>query len=226
MPTIAELLKAEGVEITPELEAKLPTLTEASDEVRGLVSTKDDLLKWKEINTEKITGYDAIREAQEADLNEREKLAKENDDYKTQLEIRDEREKRLNDTLTLRNEQAVTGSRESMTSDVASLFNCSKTGASLAQNMVNVSIGEDGQIVKSFNLEGETYGDFDSLKQAALKVDWLAAQMKGPDAKGPDAKGSQGSSYKGKSFKEMSQSERLQFKQSDPLGFSQAIRGN
>ena len=56
MPTLAELLKAEGVEVSPELEAKLPTLTEASDEVRGLVTTKQELLQWKNDNTDKVSG--------------------------------------------------------------------------------------------------------------------------------------------------------------------------
>ena len=56
MPTLAELLKAEGVEVSPELEAKLPTLTEASDEVRGLVTTKQELLQWKNDNADKVSG--------------------------------------------------------------------------------------------------------------------------------------------------------------------------
>lgn len=226
MPTLAELLKAEGLELTTELEAKLPTLTEASDEVRNLVTTKNDLHEWKKLNADKVTGYDNILDERGKALDEKERLAAENGDFKAQLEARDEKLKLQQEIIDSRNKLAIAGSKEAMTAEFAGLFKCSNAGAQFASNVVNVEIDEQGQITKSFVVDGESFTDIKAAKQKAMSIDWMAQQMKAPDANGPTNLGGEGGGYSGKKFKDMNQAERLEFKNNDPLGFSKAIRKN
>lgn len=192
MPTITELLRAEGVEITPELEAKLPTLAEASDEVRNVVTAKNDLLKWKQDNSDKVTGYDELQAKHDANLNEREQLAIENKDFQAQIEIREEREAKQAATIKLRNDQAKASSLEAGQQEIASMFSCKETGKMLAKNFVSTDIDEDGNIAKSYNLNGETFDNFKSFKEAASKVDYLAKQIAAPASSGPSGFGGKG----------------------------------
>ena len=86
MPTITDLLKAEGVEITPELAAKIPTLVEASDEVRGLVTAKQELHEWKQSNVDKVANFESMELKSIEDLKAREELAIANKDFQAQIE--------------------------------------------------------------------------------------------------------------------------------------------
>lgn len=196
MPTIAEILRAEGLEISPELEKKLPTLVEAPDETRGLVATKDELLKFKQDNADKIAGFESMQAKYEEELNEREKLAIANKDFEEQIKIRDERAQRQEAIIKQRNEQALNGTKESSEMEIASLFSCSQIGRSLAKNFVNAEINDYGQISKTYTLEGKTFESFDEFKQEATKVEWLASQMKGLDNTGPSVSGGNGSAPK------------------------------
>jgi hypothetical protein len=220
MPTLAALLKAEGLEITPELEGKLPTLTEASDEVRNLVTAKDDLLKWKQDNTDKVTGYDGIQAKYESELNEREKLAIANKDFEEQIKIRDEREKRQGEQLKLRNEQAKGAQQQTAELEIASMFSCKDTGKQFAKNFANTEIAEDGTISTSYNLNGESYSDLESFRSAASKVDYLAKQMAVAESKGPQGKGGNGGNAN-KQFKDMTATEKAQLANNDPTLYKQ-----
>lgn len=220
MPTLAELLKAEGVEVSPELEAKLPTLTEASDEVRGLVTTKQELLQWKNDNTDKVSGYNEIQTKYETELNEREKLAIANKDFEEQIKIRDERAKRQDEQLAIRNQQAKSGAEESAVMQVAGLFQSQEVGRLIAKNYASVELGDDGSVNTTYTLNGESFSDFKLFKSAAEKVDYLASQMAAPKSSGPSGQGGQGG-VQGKNFKDMTATERSQLANTDPTLYNQ-----
>ena len=220
MPTLAELLKAEGVEVSPELEAKLPTLTEASDEVRGLVTTKQELLQWKNDNADKVSGFNEIQTKYETELNEREKLAIANKDFEEQIKIRDERAKRQDEQLAIRNQQAKSSAEESAVMQVAGLFQSQEVGRLIAKNYANVELGEDGSVNTTYTLNGESFSDFNLFKSAAEKVDYLASQMAAPQSSGPSGKGGQGGGQ-GKNFKDMTATERAQLANTDPTLYNQ-----
>lgn len=192
MPTITALLKAEGIEISPELEAKLPTLFEASDEARGLVATKDALLTWKQENADKVAGYDVIQEERNTSLEETKALALKNKDLEGYLAAEKEQVAIKDATIQTRNEQALKGTLSAAQSEIASLFEVNENGMAHAQNMVKTTIDDAGNVVKSYQLGAQSFDSFDELKQGAAKTPWLASQMKGPESKGPQSKGSGG----------------------------------
>ncbi|AUR86456.1 coil containing protein [Vibrio phage 1.085.O._10N.222.51.E3] len=189
MPTITELLRAEGLEISPELEAKLPTLTEASDEVRSVVSVKEELLKWKQDNTDKVSGFDEVQAKLEAELNEREKLAIANKDFEEQIKVRDEREARKDAQIKLNQERTLASTQESNESQIAAMFMDPFQGQLIAKNLAKSSIDDAGEVVTTFNLNGETFSSLDELKGAVSKNESLAKLMSGPQSSGPSGTG-------------------------------------
>jgi hypothetical protein len=212
MPNVIELLKAEGLDITSELEAKLPTLIEASDEVRNLVTAKNDLLKYKQDNAEKIAGFDDMQTKYESELNERELVAKENNDYKAQIEIIQERNARQDEIIESRNKQAIAATRDAGELEIAGMFGCKDTGRMLAKNFLSTDIGEDGNVSKTYQLNGEKYDNFDSFKTAATKVEYLAKQMAAPQSSGVDGSGTGGSHKSSQDTPQGRLSERLKQK--------------
>jgi hypothetical protein len=193
MPSLASLLKAEGLEISPELEAKLPTLTEASDEVRGLVTTKDELHKWKQDNSEKVAGFDDIQGKYQLELDEREKLAIANKDFEEQIKIRDERAKAQDEIIKSGRERTLASVRDSNESQIAAMFSDQFQGQLIAKNLSSSTINENGDVVTSFNLNGEVFSTIEELKGAASKNESLAKLMAGPQSNGPSGKGGKGS---------------------------------
>lgn len=226
MPSLASLLKAEGLEISPELEAKLPTLTEASDEVRAMSQAKDELLKWKQDNKPLLESLQTEKNELDTkyndELNERMRVAKENDDFKTQLEIIQEREKKQAEQLEVRNKQAKHGAQESAELQVAGLFKSQEVGRLIAKNYAVVDLSDDGSVNTTYNLNGESFTDFSLFKSAAEKVDYLASQMAAPQSSGPSGRGGQGGEGH-KKPSEMNSQERVEFKQRDPSGFKKAF---
>lgn len=226
MPTLIELLKAEGIEVSESLSAKLPTLLEASDEVRAMSQTKDELLKWKQDNKPLLetlqSEKDALDTKYQEELNERMRIAKESNDYKTQLEIIQEREEKQAKQLEIRNEQAKGSAQESAELQVANLFQSKEVGRLIAKNYASVELGEDGSVNTTYTLNGESFSDFNLFKSAAEKVDYLASQMAAPQSSGPSGKGGQGGGGN-KKPQDMNSAERLEFKQRDPAGFKLAF---
>lgn len=194
MPTLSELLKAEGLDISPALEAKLPTLTEASDEVRNLVTTKNELHRWKQDNKPKLESFEADNLAAETKYQEelaaKEKLAIENNDFKTQLEIIQERETKLSDQVKATNARTLEATQAEHEMQVASMFDSEYSGKLLAKNFVKSALGEDGTVSTSYQLDGKSYDSLDEFKAEAVKVPDLASQMKAPKSKGAQSKGS------------------------------------
>lgn len=226
MPTLTELLKAEGIDVPESLSAKLPTLLEASDEVRAMSQAKDELLKWKQDNKPLLESLQSEKNELDTkyndELNERMRVAKENDDFKTQLEIIQEREKKQAEQLEIRNKQAKHGAQESAELQVAGLFKSQEVGRLIAKNYAVVDLSDDGSVNTTYNLNGESFTDFNLFKAAAEKVDYLASQMAGPQSSGPSGKGGHGGGG-GKKPQEMNSQERLEFKQRDPAGFKLAF---
>ena len=214
MPTITELLRAEGLDISPELEAKLPTLTEASDEVRRVVSVKEDLLKWKQDNADKVSGFDEVQAKFEAELNEREKLAIANKDFEEQIKVRDEREARKDAQIKLNQERTLASTQESNESQIAAMFMDPFHGQLIAKNLAKSSIDDSGEVVTTFNLNGETFSSIDELKGAASKNESLAKLMRGPQSSGPSGTGGTSGgapALSNKAYSDMSLSEQIEF---------------
>lgn len=192
MPSLASLLKAEGLEISPELESKLPTLTEASDEVRGLVATKEKLLNWKQENADKVSGFDEIQAKYQTELDEREKLAISNKDYKEQIKIRDERAEAQDEIIKSSRERTLKSVRESNQSQIASMFSDQFQGTLIAKNLFSSAINDSGEVETTYNLNGEVFDNIEDLKVAAGKNESLAKLIAGPQSSGPSGKGGKG----------------------------------
>lgn len=191
MPSLAELLKNEGVELKPELAEKLGTIIEASDEVRALATTKAELLNWKTDNKAKLDTYESERVANEQkyldELKQREALAVENNDYKTQLEIIQEREQSLSKTLKARNEEAVNSRYAEEKMKVASMFIDQQKGELLGSTFVKTSLADNGEISTKYNVNGSEYTDFNEFKNAVGGLSYLANDLKGVDSSGGGA---------------------------------------
>lgn len=195
MPTAAELLIADGWTAPEKGTDNLSVLIEASDEMRGLVSTKDDLLQWKQSNAEKVTGYEAMEAKQVEDLNEREQLAIKNKDYEAQINIINERALKQDAIIKTRNQQALTGKQESAEMEFASLFSLQENGLSHAKNIITHSMDDDGNVNRSYKFEGNQYSSLDEMKPALAKS-WIAPYMKGPESSGPTHTGGDAGSTK------------------------------
>jgi hypothetical protein len=222
MPTIAELLKADGVVLTSEQEAKLPTLFEASDEARGIVTTKNDLLKWKQDNTDKVTGYDDIQIQYTEELEAKKALALKNKDLEAYLLIETEQNKAKDAKIKSKIESEVVAKTKSLTLEVSAMFGGGELGLLIAKNFVSVSAGEDGEVKEQLNLNGIVFDNTGAFKEAAAKVEHLAKQMTAPQSSGPSGNGN--GTGGGKAPKDMNEAERLELKRTDPHAFNQAFK--
>lgn len=220
MPSAKELLLADGWTAPEKGTDNLNTLLEASDEMRGAVSAKNDLLKWKQENADKVKGFDTIQEERNTALEEVKATAKKNKDLEGYLAAESEQVKIKEATIQLRNQQALKGSQDSAEMEFASLFSLQENGLSHAKNIISHKIDDSGEVVRSYVFEGANYSSLDDLKPA-LSKSWMASSMKGPDSKGATSTGGNagGSSKK---LKDMTGSERIAFKRDDPEGFKLA----
>jgi hypothetical protein len=234
MPTLAELLKAEGLEITPELATKLPTLAEASDEVRGLVTTKNDLHQWKETNKPIIDAREVEIQTQKdqaaKDLSDREALAIENKDYKAQLQIQAERETirnaelaTLQEGIKLSNERTRSSKQAEGEALIAGMFGNEYRGKLYARDFVKTEIGEDDSINTEYHINGKVFKTLDELKLEMVATPDLAKEMKAPNSNGANSGGDGSGNPATKKPKDMNTQERVEFKERDPSGFKQAF---
>lgn len=199
MPTLKDLLTTAGATLPEGFD--LANAIESSDEVKGLVQVKTDLLAWKTENKpllESLTAEkEALKQKAKEDEDERLRLAKENGDYKTQLEIETKRTQELVNGLNASREKALSAAYDKAISETASLFKDSVIGKDFALSKVDKALNEAGDPVITYKLGDQTFSDLGSFKEAAAKVPSYASMMAGSGSQGTPA-GGQGNPGGGK----------------------------
>ncbi|CAH9015781.1 putative coil containing protein [Vibrio phage 381E49-1] len=203
MASITEILESNGIEINDELKGKLAGLVEESDEVKGLVKTKNELLEEKVQDRLK-------RESMEGDIS---RLTISMQEYKAKAEqastveeelqaLRDmnkaesERAQLLADKNQQLNGKRASERKNSIVSELSGKFRNPLMASGALNGMVDVSFDEDGNLTESFkdsqgNLLDVT--DSKSFFDALSKIDSFASEIKAPASSGSNPLGGSGS---------------------------------
>ncbi|CAL9956886.1 hypothetical protein VPHK71_0024 [Vibrio phage K71] len=203
MASITEILESNGIEINDELKGKLAGLVEESDEVKGLVKTKNELLEEKVQDRLK-------RESMEGDIS---RLTISMQEYKSKAEqastveeelqaLRDmnkaesERAQLLADKNQQLNGKRASERKGSIVSELSGKFKNPLMASGTLNGMIDVSFDEDGNLTESFkdsqgNLLEVT--DSKSFFDAISKIDGFASEIKAPASSGSNPMGGSGS---------------------------------
>lgn len=195
MPSLIDNLKAAGVTIPDGV--NLVELVESSDEIKGLVTTKNDLHQWKLENKpvlESLQAKQAELEAEKAAaLQEKEQLAIQNKDYETLAQINADKLKKLEDGLNASRERTQKAALEAAQASVASLMNDPIYGKYYAEKSAVVELNELGEPITKFKFGEQVFDKLDDWKQAAIKDETVASKIAvGGANNAPNANGQQG----------------------------------
>ena len=204
MATIVEILESQGIELNDELKGKLPGLVEESDEVTGLVKTKEDLLNQKakqRAEHERMEGEISSLTAKMQELQTKADQAKTDEEKLAAFEAKAQAESERAALLAEKNQQ-LNGKRASerkqamVDTIVGSFRNKTMARGSIA-NLIEVSFDEDGNLTESFkDLSGNKLevADLNSFFNTYVsKVDDFASEILTPHSSGANATGGSGS---------------------------------
>ena len=194
MPSLNELLKAAGVEVPESVD--LAKLVDESDEVKGLVQTKSELLAWKNDNKPKLDQLETLVASQKEDIEkaftEKSELAIKNNDLSAHQAAEKERADKLEMLLSGMKESTKKAAQEKAVSEIAGLFQDPVIGESfaLAKGFVNTNVGDNGEVVTTFKLGESEYSDYSAFSEALSKDKTYGSHMKVGEASGPRINGS------------------------------------
>lgn len=222
MPSLKEVLTNAGVTIPDGIDVAV--LAEGSDEIKGLATAKNELNQWKlenkplleSLQSEKAELLKKAGEEEEARL----KLAKENGDYKTQLEIESKRTQELLDGLNASRERTKKSAHEAAIQSVASLFTDAALGKDIAATKVFTELNEAGEPVVQFKMGEQAFTSVDDFKAALSQNASYAAMMPvGGQNKGPSANGQGGQGGEQKPKQKTNEAAEAAAKKGDLQGF-------
>jgi hypothetical protein len=222
MANIVETLKELGIEVSENVNASLLiSKIEGSDEFKGLIETKNDLLKFKQDTIASQEQDRLERERLDAQaLEERERLAKEKNDFAEMAKIEAEKRAKAEERANALLESSVKSADEATKSKVQGLFEKSHIGRAFAMTMTKTEVDEaTGQVVSKY-IDGDfETSNFDEFKAYLSKSAEYSQEMKTPGSRTAPASGGSNGSAPRKKPSEMTSQERLELKQSNPEEF-------
>lgn len=204
MATIVEILESQGIELNDELKGKLPGLVEESDEVNGLVKTKEDLLNQKakqRAEHERMEGEISSLTAKMQELQTKAEQAQTAEEKLAAFEAKAQAESERAALLAEKNQQLnskrATERKESILDSVAGKFKNQRMAKGALASMIDVSFDEDGNLTESFkDVDGKLLEvtDVNSFFDTYVsKVDDFASEIKVPTSSGANPLGGNGS---------------------------------
>lgn len=203
MASITEILESNGIEINDELKAKLPGLVEESDEVSGLVKTKEDLLNQKakqRAEHERMEGDIASMTSKMAELQSKAEQAQTAEEklkaFEEKARVESERAALLADKNQQLNGKRASERKGSIVSELSGKFKNPLMASGTLNGMIDVSFDEDGNLTESFkDANGNVLEvtDSKSFFDAISKLDGFASEIKAPAASGSNPMGGSGS---------------------------------
>ena len=188
MPTLAELLKENGVELGEEVSSKIGDLVERSSEVAGLVSTKNDLHKYKAETAPLLASMQAEEDKRKQELaqaqSEKIETAKKAGEWETVYKAEAEANQMLKDQINKSNEATRKSTHESAITQVQSMFSDQVTGRDIALSKVSTKLDETGSVVQKYKLGDTEFDKFEDLKAAMLENESYSAMIKAPKSSG------------------------------------------
>lgn len=221
MSKAVDLLREMGVEISDDLAPVLVSKLEQSDEFKGLIETKNDLLKFKQDTVAKEEQIRLEREqAEAAALAEREQLAREKNDFAELAKIESQKREAAEERASALMQATLKSETEAAKTKVSSLFEKSHVGVAFANMMTKTELTDSGEVKVTYQDGDFSTNSYDEFKEHLAKSTDYSAEMKSPQSATPSAQGGSGSVPKvSKKPKDMTSAERLALKQSDPDEF-------
>jgi small-conductance mechanosensitive channel len=214
-------IEREGKEIT------VWTQDEVDQEVKGLKITNENL------KAEKSELAEKMREAKELASKHEEDLAKARGDTEKLQQIAEQREaekrqavederKRFSDLLNMTKQEKITNFIDSILDEVKTADN---TRRKQLKKLLKVDFDFDVDIEKGeFSVRGDNVTSKDDLIRTLRESDEYAGFLAGSGSTGGGATGGNVSGAGRKPLNQMTESERLQFKQDDPVAFAAALK--
>lgn len=204
MATIAEILEQQGIQLNDEVKGKLSGLIEDSDEVKGLVKVKEDLLTQKaaaRADSERKEAQISELTAKMQELQTKADQAKTAEEKLAAFEAKAQAESERAALLAEKNQQLnskrANERKESLLDGIAGKFKNKLMAKGALSSLIDVSFDEDGNLTESFkDLKGNKLevADLDSFFNTYVsKVDDFASEILTPHSSGANATGGSGS---------------------------------
>lgn len=191
MPTLKELLTTSGVTIPEGVD--ISKMIEESDEVKGLVTAKNDLQTWKTENSPLLTQLQADsaanNQAKEDAIKDKMEVAKKANDLEAYLAAEKELRITAESALTTTREGVKNATHDKVLSELSAWFSNELVGKSFAAGLANTTLNEQGETVTTYKLGDTEYSEQAALKEALSKDKDYGYHMKVAESKGPQFNG-------------------------------------